>query len=205
MNLEELIEKQFVIPVLREKDEETLYSLCMALAEGGMTILEVTLMSEVAYKVIERLRKEKNLIVAAGTVLSADQAKKSLEAGARFLVSPGLDEASAVYARNNNTLFIPGVMTPSEIMRAKSLDLSMVKVFPIASLGGASYIKNLAGPFPGMKWMVTGGILPTDVPQYRNSGVSAVGLGSHLTPKEDVINKDWKAITQKAHDFLKRS
>lgn len=202
MSLERIIEEQFVIPVIREKDEETLYSICMALSDGGMKVLEVTLMSEAALKVIKRLSKEKDLTIGAGTILNSQDAKQSLEAGSRFLVSPGLDEASVIYARSNNVLFIPGVMTPSEVMRAKSLGCEMVKVFPVTSLGGVNYLKNLSGPFPGMKWVATGGILPVDVLHYHDAGVTAVGLGSHLTPKEKIQKKDWKGIAEIARALM---
>lgn len=196
------IENQFVIPVIREKDEETLYSLCMALRDGGMKVLEVTLMSEAAFKVIQRLSNEKDLRIGAGTVLNTAQAKQSLDAGAKFLVSPGLDIPSVKYAIDHNILFIPGVMTPSEIMAAKNLDLKIVKVFPVSSLGGTDYIKNLAGPFPNMKWMATGGITPKDISHYRASGISAIGLGSQLTPKEKIVSRDWKGISEIAKSIL---
>lgn len=202
MTIEKSIHQQFVIPVIREKDEETLYSLCMALREGGMKILEVTLMSDSALKVIQRLSKENDLIVGAGTVLNSSQAKHVLEAGAKFLVSPGLDEASVVYARGCNALFIPGVMTPSEVMKAKSLGCNLVKVFPVSSLGGVNYIKNLKGPFPELNWMATGGINPADVLSYFEAGISSVGLGGQLTPKEKIEARDWKSITKIASGLL---
>lgn len=202
MTLEKNIHQQFVIPVIREKDEETLYSVCMALRDGGMKILEVTLMSDSALKVIQRLSKVEGLIIGAGTVLNSSQAKQSLEAGAKFLVSPGLDEASVIYARSCNTLFIPGVMTPSEVMQAKQLGCNLVKVFPVTSLGGVNYINNLKGPFPDMNWMATGGIQPVDALHYHAAGISAVGIGGHLTPKEKIQKKEWKGISEIAKALM---
>lgn len=202
MNMQKEIEKQFVIPVIRERDEETLYSLCLALAEGGMKVLEVTLMSEAALKVIFRLSKEKELIIGAGTVLNSTLTKRCLDSGAKFLVSPGLDEASVLYARSTDVLFIPGVMTPSEVMKAKNLGCEMVKVFPVTSLGGIDYLRNLRGPFPEIKWMATGGIRPIDVLPYYEAGISSVGIGSHLTPKEKIALKDWKGISEIARGLL---
>lgn len=202
MTLEKSIHQQFVIPVIREKDEETLFSLCMALREGGMKVLEVTLMSESALKVIRRLSKENDLIIGAGTVINSSQAKQVIEAGANFLVSPGLDEASVIYARSCNALFIPGAMTPTEVMRARSLGCNLVKVFPVTSLGGVNYIKNLQGPFPGMNWMATGGITPADVLSYFEAGISSVGLGGQLTPKEKIAAGDWKGISKIASGLL---
>jgi 2-dehydro-3-deoxyphosphogluconate aldolase/(4S)-4-hydroxy-2-oxoglutarate aldolase len=198
----EKLHEQYVIPVLRETDEEKLYSLAKALAEGGLKVLEVTLMSESALKVIKRLSSEKDLIIGAGTVLDQTSAKKAMEAGAKFLVSPGLNEGAVVFARNNNIPFIPGVMTPSEIMQATSLGCEVIKIFPISVVGGISYLKNLKGPFPKLKIMASGGIGLSDVSDFFKEGTFCVGAGSQLTPKDTVKNEDWKKIRKLAEEYV---
>lgn len=198
----EKLHQQYTIPVLRETDEEKLYSLAMALSEGGLKVIEVTLMSETAYRVIKRLSSHSDLIVGAGTVLDQVSAEKALAAGAKFLVSPGLNDGAVVFARNNNVPFIPGVMTPTEIMEAKSLGCEVVKIFPISTLGGTRYLKNLKGPFPGLKIMASGGIGLEDIGEYLKEGAFCVGAGAHLTPKEVIEKEDWKKIQELAKEYV---
>ncbi len=198
----EKLHEQYVIPVLRETDEEKLYALAKTLAEGGLKVLEVTLMSESALKVIKRLSSDKDLIIGAGTVLDQTSAKKAMEAGARFLVSPGLNEGAVVFARNNSIPFIPGVMTPSEIMQATSLGCEVIKIFPVSVVGGVSYLKNLKGPFPKLKVMASGGIGLSDISDYFKEGTFCVGAGSQLTPKDAVHNEDWKKILKLAEEYV---
>jgi 2-dehydro-3-deoxyphosphogluconate aldolase/(4S)-4-hydroxy-2-oxoglutarate aldolase len=202
MSILESFHRQYTIPVVRETDEEKLYSLGKALGEGGLRVLEVTLMSDEAYKVIKRLATDKDLVIGAGTVLNQDQAKRAIDAGAKFLVSPGLDEGSVVYARNNNIPFVPGVMTPTEIMQAISMGCELVKIFPASTLGGVSYLKNLKGPFPKLKIMATGGIGLADVREYYEAGTWCVGAGTQLTPREVVKNEDWKKIRELAKEYV---
>lgn len=193
---------QYTIPVLRETDEEKLYSLAKSLAEGGLKVLEVTLMSDAALKVIKRLTVDKDLTIGAGTVLNADMAKKAQDAGAKFLVSPGLNEEAVIFARNQQLPFIPGVMTPTEIMKAMSLDCEVIKIFPVNTLGGASYLKNLKGPFPQLKVMASGGIGLDDIRDYFEIGTFCVGAGSQLTPRDLIKNEDWKKIRELAKEYV---
>ena len=202
MTVMESIHSQYVIPVLRETDEEKLYSLAKALAEGGLKVLEVTLMSEAALKVIKRLSSEAGIIVGAGTILDQEMARKAMEAGAKFLVSPGLNEGAVVFARNNNIPFIPGVMTPTEIMQALSLGCDVVKIFPAATLGGVSYLKNLKGPFPELLVMASGGIGLDDIRDYFQVGAFCVGAGAQLTPREAIQKSDWKKIRELAKEYV---
>lgn len=197
-------ESQYVIPVIRHTDGEELFRLCEALAEGGLRVLEVTLMSEAAYGVIEKLSTRKDLIIGAGTVLNTTQTQRAIDAGAKFLVSPGLDEASVKLALSKNVPFVPGVITPSEVMRAHNLGLGLLKLFPASTFGGLEYVKNLRGPFPEMKWMLTGGITPADVPLFKKAGISCVGLGNHLTSAALVEKGDWKGITELTRSLLKK-
>lgn len=196
------LSSQFAIPVLRHQDEKTLKSLALSLAEGGMNVLEITIMSESAYSVIKELSKDKNLTIGAGTILNKEQAKKAIDAGANFLVSPGLNTEAVNFSLSQNIPFIPGVLTPSEVMEAMALGLDTVKVFPISNVGGASYLSALSGPFPQMKWMVTGGISQNDIPVYMNVGAFCVGLGGKLTPKDAIESGDWKKLTSLAISHL---
>lgn len=202
MSVLDEIHTQFSIPVLRETDEEKLYALSKSLLEGGLKVLEITLMSDEALKVIKRLSSDKDVIVGAGTVLNQEQARKAMDAGAKFLVSPGLNEGAVVFARNNNIPFIPGVLTPSEIMQASSLGCELVKIFPIVTVGGVSYLKHLKGPFPKLKIMASGGIGLNDMKDYIEAGAYCVGAGSQLTPRESIKNEEWKKIRELAKEYV---
>lgn len=205
MKLLELLSQQFVIPVIRHTHEEDLYSLCMALAEGGLNILEVTLMSESAFPVIERLSQQSDIIVGAGTIVNEDQIQRALEVGSQFLVSPGLDESLVKKALIHKATYIPGVLTPSEVMKAQASGLNLVKVFPAGPVGGTDYIQTLKGPFPQMNWMATGGIGLDEINKYREAGVSCIGIGGQITPKELIQKKDWKAITHLVQKYTRPS
>lgn len=195
MNLINSFREQFAIPVLRETRGEYLENMSLAIAEGGLTILEITLMSDEAYGVITKLSKKENLIIGAGTVLNETQAKRAIDAGAQFLVSPGLNLEAVKIAQKNSIPFYPGVLTPSEILSATNLGCDLVKVFPISSMGGAQYLRSLQGPFPQMKWMATGGVSMQDFKAFMNAGATCVGLGNQMTPTEKINAKDWKSLT----------
>lgn len=192
------ITKQFVIPVLRHSVGEALLQTAQALANGGLRVIEVTLMNDEAYKVIETLSKDPTLLIGAGTVLNEQDARRAIDAGAKFLVSPGLDENSVIYALKRNIPFIPGVLTPTEVMKAQSIGCKMLKLFPASSIGGISYIKSLSSPFPDIKWMCTGGISFEDIKVFHKAGVACVGLGNNLAPPAIIDSKDWKEITKLA-------
>lgn len=200
--LQSKLTSQFVIPVIRETHESTLEHLVMALAEGGLTAVEITLMSEAAFKVIAKLSSKTELTIGAGTVLTPEQTKGAIDAGAKFLVSPGLNEESVKIAHRNSLPFIPGVLTPTEIMRAQALGCDTVKIFPVTQVGGASYLKALQGPFPQMKWMATGGVQLNDIKSYLDAGCLCVGLGGQLLSPSLIKAHDWSGLTKIAQDHV---
>ncbi|MES2856618.1 MAG: bifunctional 4-hydroxy-2-oxoglutarate aldolase/2-dehydro-3-deoxy-phosphogluconate aldolase, partial [Bdellovibrionota bacterium] len=142
------------------------------------------------------LSKSNDVVVGAGTVRNLAQAKRALDAGAKFLVSPGLNEDVLGFSETKDLLYLPGVLTPTEIMRATELGSEVVKIFPAASVGGAEYLRALSGPFPEVKWVATGGIKIEDTRDYMRAGAFAIGLGSQLAPKEAIHSKNWKEITR---------
>jgi Entner-Doudoroff aldolase len=203
MKIPELLQEQFVIPVLRETRALELEKLGLAMAEGGLKILEITLMSDAAYSVIKKLATSPDLMVGAGTVTSLESARKAIDAGAKFLVSPGLPSKAIDYAHKHSIPFYPGVLTPTEIIQAMDLGCELVKVFPVSAVGGVQYLKSLSGPFPGMKWMATGGVSLGDLKAYEQAGASCVGLGNNLAPQELVNANDWKGLTERARECVK--
>ncbi|OYD06702.1 bifunctional 4-hydroxy-2-oxoglutarate aldolase/2-dehydro-3-deoxy-phosphogluconate aldolase [Paludifilum halophilum] len=180
----ETIRKEKIIAIIRGLSCETIGERIPDLYKGGIRILEVTLNTPDADGIIRKLIREydETLWIGAGTVLDMEDAEKARQAGARFFVSPHLDEEVIHYGRKHDIPVIPGAFTPTEILRADQAGASLVKVFPSRTLG-PSYIKDLQGPLPGIPLMATGGVNEANAREYLQAGATAVGIGSGLFPK----------------------
>jgi 2-dehydro-3-deoxyphosphogluconate aldolase/(4S)-4-hydroxy-2-oxoglutarate aldolase len=167
-----------IVAILRARTADGFAAVADVLVEAGVTALEVTLTSRGAIDALAGLRRQlpATVVVGAGTVLTADEAKASVDAGAEFLVSPVLD-AGLVAA--SSVPFYPGALTPTEIYAAMRAGAPLVKVFPAGGLGPA-YLRDVRGPLPGARIMPTGGIKIEDVADWLTAGAVAVGLGSPL-------------------------
>jgi 2-dehydro-3-deoxyphosphogluconate aldolase/(4S)-4-hydroxy-2-oxoglutarate aldolase len=155
-----------VLPVLTVFDVRTVEATCRALADGGVSCVEITYRTAHADEAIARASQIPGLMVGAGTVVDAGQAVAAAQAGARFAVAPGLSEPVVAAARKIGLPFFPGVATPSEIDRARGLGCRLVKVFPVSSLGGPTFVRSVAAPYPDMRFIPTGGIDDSTVGQY---------------------------------------
>ncbi|HET8984879.1 MAG TPA: bifunctional 4-hydroxy-2-oxoglutarate aldolase/2-dehydro-3-deoxy-phosphogluconate aldolase [Trueperaceae bacterium] len=160
---------------------EQLLDVGAALAAGGVSVLEVTLTSPHALEGIELLRRElgDRLSVGAGTVLDAAAVDACVAAGAEFIIAPDLNEDTVAAAARNGVLIIPGVFTGTEVGRAVRLGCTLLKLFPASSVG-PGYIKALAGPFPRVEFIPTGGVGAGDLASYTRAGAVAFGIGSAL-------------------------
>lgn len=167
-----------IVAILRARTADSFAAVADVLVDSGITALEVTLTSHGALDALAGLRRQlpATVAVGAGTVLTADEAKASVDAGAEFLVSPVLD-AGLVAA--SSVPFYPGAFTPTEIYAAIQAGAPVVKVFPAGGLG-PRYLRDLRGPLPGARVMPTGGIKIEDVADWLTAGATAVGLGSPL-------------------------
>ena len=172
--------------------------LTEALLAGGLKVIEVTFRTAGAAESIRRIRQAlPSAVVGAGTLLTADQVQQALDAGAQFGVSPGLSEAVARAAADAKFPLFPGVITPSEVMRALELGCQHLKFFPAEAAGGVNMLKSLAGPFghTGVKFIPTGGITAATLPNYLAiPQVAAVG-GSWMAERKLVAEKAWAKIT----------
>jgi 2-dehydro-3-deoxyphosphogluconate aldolase/(4S)-4-hydroxy-2-oxoglutarate aldolase len=165
-----------VVPVVVLERADDAAALGAALASGGLPCVEVTLRTPAAVTAIERLADEPGLLVGAGTVLEPAQVDRAVKAGARFIVSPGLDVPVVRRCRTLGVPVLPGVATPTEAMCAMAEGLDAVKLFPARSLGGPALAAAFAGPFPRLRLVPTGGIRLADVPAYLAApNVLAVG------------------------------
>jgi 2-dehydro-3-deoxyphosphogluconate aldolase / (4S)-4-hydroxy-2-oxoglutarate aldolase len=168
-----------LIGIIRYRTEGDLPAVLDALADVGVPLLEVTLDTPGALEAIATVAGEGGTI-GAGTVLDVDQVSMCADAGARFIVSPGLLEEVVVEGLRQGMEPIPGVMTPTELLRARRLGASAVKVFPAGPAGGPALIHALRSPFPEIGLVPTGGIGIDEVRAYLDAGATAVGLGNAL-------------------------
>lgn len=193
-----------VVPVttIANVDEATLVG--EALAAAGLPCIEVTLRTPAGLAAITRLaRTAPGLLLGAGTVLSVAQAADAVDAGARFLASPGYDDAVVDWCLANEVLMLPGVMTPSEMMRAMRAGLDVVKFFPARTAGGPAAIAAAAAVFPELRFVPTGGIGPADAAGYLAlPSVAAVG-GSWMVARELIERGDRGEIERRARDAVR--
>ncbi|MGC5170110.1 bifunctional 4-hydroxy-2-oxoglutarate aldolase/2-dehydro-3-deoxy-phosphogluconate aldolase [Microbacterium sp. DT81.1] len=187
-----------VIPVLRSPSADEAVAAARGLAQGGLTVLELTYSTPDVLEAIRRLSEDPDVTVGAGTVLTERQAHDAVDAGARFLVSPVWVPWLPGLARDRGVDAIPGAATPSEIWRAHDEGAVAVKVFPIARLGGAAYVRDLLAPLPSLTLMATGGVDVTAARELLAAGCIAVGVG---TISVDPSDRDL-APAERARRFL---
>lgn len=202
--LSELL-KRPVIPVIVIDDANDAEPLAEALLKGGMDVIEVTCRTAAAPEALKRIKKAfPEMMVGAGTVVTPDQAKMCIDTGVSFGLAPGLNPDTVKYFQQNNTLFIPGVMTPSEIEQGLSLGCKMLKFFPASAAGGVNMLKNLAAPYGPLcvKFCPTGGVSLDNMLDYLSLPiVSAIG-GSWLATQKQIANKEWDVITAQVKTAL---
>ena len=198
MTIEEIMRTAPVIPVLVVDRLEDAMPMAEALVSGGLRVLEVTLRTPVALDAIRAMREVDGAIVGAGTVVDQEQLQAAIDAGAQFIVSPGLTEALGRAAIRAEVPFLPGIATAGDIMRGLELGLEHFKFFPAEANGGIPALKALAGPFGGLKFCPTGGIRhETAADWLALEQVLCVG-GSWLVPQGEVDREAIRARAQSA-------
>ena len=199
MNVLELMRLGPVIPVIVLEDARQAVPLARALVAGGVRVLEVTLRTPAGLPSIRAIAQDvPEAIVGVGTLTQPDEFAAAREAGARFAVSPGLSPALVSAASTSGLPWLPGVMTPSDVLVARAAGLYQLKLFPAQQAGGLNMLKALYGPFPEVVFCPTGGITPGTAPDFLAlPNVACVG-GSWLSPKEALAAGDWNTITRLA-------
>jgi 2-dehydro-3-deoxyphosphogluconate aldolase / (4S)-4-hydroxy-2-oxoglutarate aldolase len=185
-----------VIPVIVIDRLEDAVPLARALVAGGLRVLELTLRTPVALRAVEAVAGEvEDAIVGVGTITRAADFEQAIAAGASFGVSPGLTPELIAAARDSALPLLPGAMTPSDVIAARSAGFDALKLFPARQAGGIGMLKALAGPFPEVRFCPTGGIGFDSAPEYLAlPNVVCVG-GSWVTPPDAVASGDWARIT----------
>jgi len=183
-----------VIPVIVIDDLDDAVPLAQALVRGGLPVLEVTLRTPVALQAIERMRLVPGAIVGAGTVLDAEQLQQAVQAGSRFLVSPGYSDALAAAVQASGVPWLPGTATAGEVLRAREAGFKRLKFFPAETAGGAPALAAMASVFADVRFCPTGGISLDKAPGYLAlPNVACVG-GSWVMPKDAMKARDWARI-----------
>jgi 2-dehydro-3-deoxyphosphogluconate aldolase / (4S)-4-hydroxy-2-oxoglutarate aldolase len=185
-----------VIPVVVLERASDALALGAALKAGGLPCAEVTFRTAAAEQALQILADDSDLLVGAGTVLEPDQVDRALAAGARFIVTPGFSRRVAERCQTRGVPLYPGVVTPTEIQMALEIGIDVVKFFPAEPSGGAETLKALAGPFPMLRFIPTGGVNPSNLHTYLAlTSVLAVG-GSWMVAPRLIASADFTQITE---------
>lgn len=204
MMLDRITSKR-IVPVIVLDHEEQAEPLAEALLKAGLDIMEITFRTAAAEASIRRISKRfPEILLGAGTVLGADQLKRAADAGATYALAPGLNETVVKAAEAAGILMFPGVMTPSEVEKALTLNCRIVKFFPAEAAGGVTMLKALEGPYAhtGVKFLPTGGIGLNNLRAYlERPSVAAIG-GSWIVEKKLIAGKEWGTIEQLTRDAL---
>ena len=188
MDMQEQIKKIGIVPVVVLDDAKDAVPLAEALIRGGLPCAEVTFRTAAAEESIRRIAaKFPDMLVGAGTVLTTEQVDRAVGAGAKFIVSPGLNPVTVKYCQEKGIPVFPGVLTPSEIELALSLGLKVVKFFPSEPSGGLKMIQAMAAAYVGLKFMPTGGINAKNVGEYLADDKHILACGGSWMVKKDLI------------------
>ncbi|BBI32999.1 bifunctional 4-hydroxy-2-oxoglutarate aldolase/2-dehydro-3-deoxy-phosphogluconate aldolase [Cohnella abietis] len=199
----QILSREKIVAIARGIPVESINATAKALADGGIVLLEVTLNTDGALKMISKLRSdfEGRLRIGAGTVLDLGQAKEAVAAGAEYLISPNLDEEVIYYGVEQGVEVWPGTMTPTEIVRAYKAGASAVKLFPMGSLG-INYLKEVRGPLNNIPMIATGGVTLQNINSVLEAGAIAVGLGGKLIDTQLVKEGKFDELSQLARSFV---
>lgn len=198
-----------IVPVFYHAEVEVAKQVIKACYDGGIRAFEFTNRGDFAHEVFTELVKWTDkacpeMIMGIGSIVDAPTAALYIQSGANFVVGPLLNPDIFNVCNRRQIAYSPGCATPSEIGLAQELGAEIVKVFPGGNVGGPSFVKNIKGPMPWSKLMVTGGVEPTEenLAAWFKAGVTCVGMGSNLFPEEVIQKEDWATITRLCRDSL---
>ncbi len=192
-----------LVPVLRAESVEKAMALAVAVAAGGVNVLEVTMTVPGAMEVIRRLVKEQpEILVGAGTVLDAETARICMLEGAQFVVSPALNLKTIEMCHRYSVAVLPGALTPTEVVTAWEAGADVVKVFPAGAMGGAKYLASLKGPLPQVKMIPTGGVSLASAAEFLRAGAFALGVGSDLVDAKAMAAGKPEVVTETARKYM---
>ena len=198
MNFDDILKEvalKKIVPVVKLDKASDAKPLAEALCAGGLPVAEITFRTAAAEEAIRIITREfPDMLVGAGTVVNEEQAKRALDAGAKFIVSPGFSSKVTEYALDHNVIIFPGICTPTELMMALEYDLPVMKFFPAKQYGGLDTINALAAPFPSVQFMPTGGINQTNILDFLASKKIIACGGSWMVADKLINSGDFKEI-----------
>ncbi|PLR81646.1 aldolase [Bacillus canaveralius] len=198
-----IVDKGTIVAIIRGVDPSNVIDVQEALIEGGINWVEVSLSEEEkGLECIRILNKRfgQKINLGVGTVTNIDQAKKAIEAGAKYVITPGWDKELIKQLLQLNINVFPGVFTPGEVMQTINQNIKVQKLFPAGNLG-SDYVKNLKGPFPNLHLMAVGGVSLDNIMEFYQAGCSSFGIGSDLVPW-GATKKDKEKIRAKAYEYV---
>jgi 2-dehydro-3-deoxyphosphogluconate aldolase/(4S)-4-hydroxy-2-oxoglutarate aldolase len=192
-----------VIAVIRMPDSRRVAGVVEAIRKGGIRAIEITMTTPSALTIIAEMvaAKPTGTLVGAGTVLDAQTAKRVIEEGADFVVSPVTNSDMIAACKRTDTFIAPGALTPNEILAAWEKGADVVKVFPATSVG-PKYFKDLRGPLPQVRLMPTGGVNIENAKDFIRSGACCVAIGTSLLDRLLIDAEDWNGLTEKAKALM---
>ena len=194
-----------LLPVIVLDTVDDAIPLAEALLAGGLSVIEITMRTPVAADAIRQLNDHyPELLIGAGTVVSKEQAQQAIEAGASFGLAPGLNPDIVRYFQSKGVLFMPGIMTPSELEEGLSLGCKLFKFFPAEQAGGVRFLQSISAPYEsyGVNFCPTGGVTLSNMADYLAlPSVSNIG-GTWLATRQQIAEKDWTAITQQVKQAI---
>ena len=186
-----------LVPVVVIDDSELAVPAAKALVDGGLNTMEITMRTEEGIKSIKKVKEAfPDMLVGAGTVLSVEKAKESVDAGAEFIVSPGLSTEIIEWCQKNDVVVTPGVVTPTEVWQALKYNITVLKFFPGSVFGGVNGCKALYGPFRMVKFIPTGGVGIKNLADFADKSYIHAAGGSWLCKASDINNKNFDKITE---------
>jgi 2-dehydro-3-deoxyphosphogluconate aldolase/(4S)-4-hydroxy-2-oxoglutarate aldolase len=192
-----------LVPVLRAESEEQALAIASAIADGGVTVLEITMTVPGAVRVMTRLTKERpDLLIGAGTVLDPETARICMLEGAQFVVSPALNLKTIEMCHRYSIPVLPGALTPTEVVTAWQAGADVIKIFPASALGGAKYLKSLKAPLPQVEMIPTGGVSLATAREFLDAGAFALGVGADLVDTKAMAAGQPEKITASAKKYL---
>ena len=193
-----------IVPVVRAPSPREARMAADAVCKGGIPIVEITMTVPGAVDVIRELTKggSSDVLVGAGTVLNAEAARRCLDAGAQFVVSPGFDLETVRFVKQQNILMMARALTPTEVVYAWKAGSDFVKIFPCGSMGGAKYLKALKAPLPQVPMIPTGGVNLETAADMIRAGAEALGIGGELVSTTALASGDAMPITDAARKYV---
>lgn len=192
-----------VMPVIQIEDSKDAASLAKVLVENGLPAAEITFRSDAAAESIRLMRESyPDMIICAGTVLNADQAKLAIESGADFVVSPGFNPNTVRYCLENGIHIIAGVNSPSQVEQALEMGVNSLKFFPAEASGGVAMLRSLTGPYKGLEFMPTGGVNINNLSSYLSISEVVCCGGTWIAPVDLIAKNDWETIGKNVRNTL---